>query len=79
MNVFGVVTTTQAFLPMLRTSQGRIINIGSIAGDIAQPMWSAYAASKHALEAISDSLRVEVFFGLRTGLYDKEKIWFFHL
>ena len=79
-NVFGVVTTTQAFLPMLRTSQGRIINIGSIAGDIAQPMWSAYAASKHALEAISDSLRVEVRdFGISVSLIKpgeiKTEIW----
>jgi NAD(P)-dependent dehydrogenase (short-subunit alcohol dehydrogenase family) len=59
-NVFGLLSVTQHFLPHLRSSHGRIINIGSIAGDISQPLWSPYSSSKHALEAISDSLRVEL-------------------
>ena len=59
-NVFGLISTTQAFLPLLRASSGRIINIGSIVGDISQPMWSPYSSSKHAVEAITDSLRVEL-------------------
>lgn len=59
-NVFGLVAVTQKFLPLLRASRGRIINVGSIAGDIAQPMWSPYASSKHAVEAITDALRVEM-------------------
>ena len=36
-NVFGVVETTRVFLPMLRKTKGRIVNLGSIAGDIAKP------------------------------------------
>ena len=59
-NVIGQVAVTQALLPLLRESRGRIVNIGSIAGRSALPMTGAYAASKHALEAITDSLRVEL-------------------
>ena len=59
-NVIGQVAVTQAFLPMLRRGRGRIINMGSIAGRAAMPLMSPYAASKFALEAITDALRLEV-------------------
>src|SRR5688572_16065893 len=59
-NVIGQIAVTQAVLPMLRVSRGRIINIGSIAGRSALPLTGAYAASKFALEALTDSLRVEL-------------------
>jgi hypothetical protein len=60
-NVTGVVRVTQAFAPLLfGPSPGRIVNIGSISGRVAWPMLSAYAASKHALEAITDALRREL-------------------
>lgn len=60
-NVFGVIAMTQAVLPQMReTGVGRIVMIGSVAGRIASPFMSAYAASKHALEGLSDSLRREV-------------------
>lgn len=59
-NVVGHVAVTQAMLPMLRTARGRIVNVSSISGRIAAPYVGAYAASKHALEAISDSLRIEL-------------------
>lgn len=59
-NVIGQVAMMQAFLPMLRESRGRIVNIGSIAGRSALPMTGPYSASKFALEAITDSLRVEL-------------------
>jgi NAD(P)-dependent dehydrogenase (short-subunit alcohol dehydrogenase family) len=59
-NVIGAVAVTQAFLPLLRESKGRVVNIGSVSGLCALPFASAYAASKHALEAVSDSLRVEL-------------------
>lgn len=59
-NVIGQVAMAQAMLPMLRKSRGRIVNIGSIAGRSALPMTGAYAASKFALEAITDSMRVEL-------------------
>jgi NAD(P)-dependent dehydrogenase (short-subunit alcohol dehydrogenase family) len=59
-NVIGVLAVTKAFLPLLRQSRGRIINMGSSSGLLALPCLSMYAASKFALEAITDSLRVEL-------------------
>jgi NAD(P)-dependent dehydrogenase (short-subunit alcohol dehydrogenase family) len=59
-NLIGQVAITQALLPALRASRGRIVFVGSIAGRSALPFLSAYAASKHALEAVADSLRVEL-------------------
>ena len=59
-NLVGHVAVTQAFLPNLRSARGRIVNVGSIAGRSALPFLGAYAASKHALEAVTDSLRVEL-------------------
>jgi NAD(P)-dependent dehydrogenase (short-subunit alcohol dehydrogenase family) len=59
-NVIGQVAVTQAFLPLLRQGQGRIVNMGSISGRIAMPFLGPYAASKFALEALTDSLRVEL-------------------
>jgi NAD(P)-dependent dehydrogenase (short-subunit alcohol dehydrogenase family) len=59
-NVIGQVAVTQALLPALRRGQGRIVFVGSIAGRSALPFLGAYAASKHALEAIADSLRIEL-------------------
>lgn len=59
-NVIGQVAVTQAMLPLLRSSRGRIVNMGSIAGKSAMPMTGPYSASKFALEAITDSLRVEL-------------------
>jgi NAD(P)-dependent dehydrogenase (short-subunit alcohol dehydrogenase family) len=59
-NVVGVVAVTQAFLPDLRRSSGRIVNLSSVSGRLALPFMGPYAASKFALEAISDSLRREL-------------------
>lgn len=59
-NVVGQVAVTQAFLPLIRKAQGRIINMGSIAGRAVIPMMGPYSASKFALEAITDALRLEV-------------------
>lgn len=59
-NVIGQVALTQAVLPALRRAQGRIVFVGSIAGRSALPFVGAYAASKFALEAIADALRVEL-------------------
>ena len=59
-NVRGPYALTQAFLPMLRSSQGQIVFINSSAGLSAGPNVGQYAATKHALKAITDSLREEV-------------------
>jgi len=59
-NVVGLLEVTRACLPMLRAGKGRIVNVSSISGLVALPGVSVYAGSKHAVEAITDSLRVEL-------------------
>jgi NAD(P)-dependent dehydrogenase (short-subunit alcohol dehydrogenase family) len=60
-NVFGPLAVTRAFLPLMRRgSGGRIVNVSSAAGLAATPMLGTYAASKFALEALSDALRIEL-------------------
>lgn len=59
-NVIGLMAMTKAMIPMLRKNKGRIINIGSTASFLASPGASAYAASKFAVRAITDSLRREL-------------------
>jgi NAD(P)-dependent dehydrogenase (short-subunit alcohol dehydrogenase family) len=59
-NVFGQIAMTRALLPALRRAQGRIIFISSIGGLVAMPFTAPYGASKHAVEAFADALRVEL-------------------
>ena len=59
-NVVGQVAVTQACMPLLRAARGRIVFIGSIGGRLSTPFLGAYCASKFALEAIADSLRIEL-------------------
>lgn len=59
-NVIGQVAVIQAFLPLIRQAHGRIVNMGSIAGRAAMPLMGPYSASKFALEAITDALRLEL-------------------
>jgi NAD(P)-dependent dehydrogenase (short-subunit alcohol dehydrogenase family) len=59
-NVIGQIAVTQTFLPLLRQGRGRVINMSSISGRIAMPFLGPYAASKFALEALTDSLRLEL-------------------
>jgi NAD(P)-dependent dehydrogenase (short-subunit alcohol dehydrogenase family) len=59
-NVVGAHRVTQSVLPLIRQSQGRIVNVASIAGRIGLPSQSAYCASKHAMEGYSDCLRREL-------------------
>jgi len=59
-NVIGVVAVTQALLPLVRAARGRIVNVGSISGRVVAPGLGPYAASKFALEAVTDALRVEL-------------------
>ena len=61
-NLFGALNMIQAFLPMLQTSKGsRIVNIGSVAGFLSSPLFGSYGASKFALSALTDSLRIELY------------------
>ncbi len=59
-NVTGQIAVTQAFLPLIRKSTGRIINIGSVSGLTSSPLIGPYSASKYALEALTDALRMEL-------------------
>jgi len=60
-NVFGLARITRLVLPKMRENRyGKIINISSMAGKATSPMGGWYHASKHAVEAISDALRMEV-------------------
>jgi len=60
-NFFGLVGFTKQVLPiMMQNRQGRIVNVSSMAGLISLPLIGAYCASKHALEAVSDALRMEL-------------------
>jgi NAD(P)-dependent dehydrogenase (short-subunit alcohol dehydrogenase family) len=59
-NVIGQLAVTQALMPALRRATGRIVFMSSIAGRSALPFTGAYSASKFALEALADALRVEL-------------------
>ena len=60
-NVFGIINMIQAVIPEMRKKQsGKIVNIGSISGKFVQPINGAYCASKYAVEALSDALRLEL-------------------
>jgi short-subunit dehydrogenase len=71
-NVFGYVRMAQLVLPgMRRARRGRIVNVSSVAGRVTMPAAGAYAASKYAVEAISDALRFEVRgFGVKVVLIE---------
>jgi NAD(P)-dependent dehydrogenase (short-subunit alcohol dehydrogenase family) len=59
-NVFAQMAVTQALLPALRRAHGRIVFVSSIGGRVAMAFTAPYAASKHAVEALGDALRVEL-------------------
>ncbi|WP_287127859.1 SDR family oxidoreductase [Candidatus Cyanaurora vandensis] len=60
-NVFGLLLLTQGFIPTwMSQRQGRIINLSSIAGVLTLPFEGLYHASKYAVEALSDALRMEL-------------------
>ena len=74
-NVVGQVALVQALLPALRRARGRIVLMGSIGGRSALPFLGPYAASKHALEAIADSLRLELHpFGVGVSIVEPGSI-----
>lgn len=59
-NVVGQAAVTQAVLPRLRASRGRIVFVSSLSGRVSTPMMGAYGASKFALEGMADALRMEL-------------------
>jgi len=79
-NVFGTMAVTQAALPLLRRTQGRIVSIGSIGSRFGAPFIGPYCASKAALAMLMDSLRLEIApFGIAVSLFEfaavKTPIW----
>ena len=80
--VHAPMRLTRLALPSLRAERGRVINVSSIAGRVSAPFGGHYTAAKHALEALSDALRMEVAGdgvkvvlvepgGFRTGIWDE--------
>ena len=71
-NIFGVVRMTQRVLPSMRARRrGCIVNMSSIAGRVSNPLMGPYSSSKHAVEAISDSFRLELApFGIRVVIIE---------
>ena len=59
-NIYGPYRVTKAFAPLIIESQGRINNVSSISGVLTGPLYGIYAMSKHALEAYTDALAVEM-------------------
>jgi len=59
-NVFSVVGVTRAFFPALRRNNGLVVNIGSVSGVLVTPFAGAYCASKAAVHALSEALRLEL-------------------
>jgi NAD(P)-dependent dehydrogenase (short-subunit alcohol dehydrogenase family) len=79
-NTFAPVAVTQGFIPRLRESRGRIVNMSSVGGRVAQPFLAPYSGSKFALEAISDAMRRELLpWGVHVALVEpgnvKTRIW----
>jgi len=59
-NVTGLLAVTQTFLPLLMLAKGRVVHMGSSSGRVSAPLMGAYAASKFALEGLSDAMRMEL-------------------
>jgi len=81
-NVFGLLAVTQAFLPLLRQSRGRIVNVGSLTSLWVTPFHGIYSSAKMAVNGISEALRLElmphgvqvilmIYGGVRTELWDR--------
>ncbi len=74
-NFFGHIAVTQALLPLLRESRGRVVFTSSLSGRIATPLTGAYNASKFALEAAADALRMELKpWGVRVSLVEPAQV-----
>ncbi|XP_010004500.1 PREDICTED: estradiol 17-beta-dehydrogenase 2 [Chaetura pelagica] len=85
-NFFGAVDVSKTFLPLLRKSQGRLVNVSSMAGGIPLPRYAAYGASKAALSMFSGVMRQELSkwgiqvaaihpSGFRTGIQGTSDLW----
>ena len=73
-NVIGLQAVTNGFLPLIRAQakpgEGRIIHVGSVLGQLCIPMAGAYSASKHAVTALAETLRMEIGPGISVTLVE---------
>lgn len=70
-NLWGMILVTQTFLPLVKKSRGRVVNMGSILGRIALPYLTAYTVSKYGVAAFSDALRREMLpWGVRVSVIE---------
>ena len=71
-NVFGLLRVTRAVVPHMRAQgSGAVVNVSSLAGKVSSPFGGLYAATKHAVEALSDALYFELHpFGVRVGIVE---------
>jgi len=70
-NVVGHLAVTQAFLPLIRAAKGRIVNVGSVGGRITMPFGGTLSAPRHALVAVNDALRMELYpWGIHVALIE---------
>jgi NAD(P)-dependent dehydrogenase (short-subunit alcohol dehydrogenase family) len=70
-NVYGPVRVTRAFAPLLIKSKGRVVNIGSIAGVQTRTFYGPYSMTKHAMEAFTDTLAIELArFDIKVSIVD---------
>ena len=70
-NLWGMVSVTKAFLPLLKRTKGRIVNVASSSGRVSIPGAAAYCMSKYGVEAFSDSLRNEMrHFGVKVHIIE---------
>ncbi|XP_068709315.1 retinol dehydrogenase 7-like [Montipora foliosa] len=59
-NIWGMIDVTKTFLPLIKMSKGRVVNISSAAGRITVPLTASYSVTKYGVEAFSDALRREM-------------------
>ncbi|KAK3699873.1 hypothetical protein QZH41_005306 [Actinostola sp. cb2023] len=59
-NLWGMIDVTKTFLPLLKMTKGRVVNVISIAGRVSLPSIVAYSVSKYGAEAFCDALRREL-------------------
>ncbi|CAH1251480.1 HSD17B6 [Branchiostoma lanceolatum] len=73
-NLLGLIDVTRTFLPLLKKSRGRVVNVSSVGGRFAAPFSTPYAVSKYGVEAYSDSLRRGMrCFGISVHIIEPEK------
>ncbi|XP_019622543.1 PREDICTED: retinol dehydrogenase 16-like [Branchiostoma belcheri] len=73
-NLLGMIDVTKTFLPLLKKSPGRVVNVSSVGGRLSAPCTTPYAVSKYGVEGFSDALRRGIrCFGISVHIIEPEK------